>query len=150
MRLTALCIFLGAALSLCAQTCGPSGAVLRTLDELQIPGDMRQPAAERMARKIEILRKALNAAPNDVFLHEEYQRIRIGGMEADRPAVIQEYEKLLAQHPDDPVYLYLAALAQLGRNTTQSISRLERAIERSPSFGLPHLLLAQIYFASSH
>jgi thiol-disulfide isomerase/thioredoxin len=111
---------------------------------------MRLSAAERKARKIEVLRKALTAAPNDMSLHEQYQRIRIDGMEADRPPVMEEYEKLLAQHPDDPVYLYLAASAQLGRNTAQAISRLERAIERSPSFGLPHLLLAQIYAASSH
>ncbi|HYW46187.1 MAG TPA: hypothetical protein VE959_25200 [Bryobacteraceae bacterium] len=50
-----------------------------------------------------------------MFLHEEHQRIRIGGMEADRPQAIEEYEKLLAQHPDDPVYLYLAAAAQAAR-----------------------------------
>jgi len=150
MRLTALFVVLAGASSLYPQTCGPSGPVLRTLDELQTPGDMLLSTAERTAHKLEILRKALNAAPNDVFLHEEYQRIRIGGMEADRPPVIDEYEKLLAQHPDDPVYLYLAALAELGRNTAQSISRLDRAIERAPSFGLPHLLLAQIYSATSH
>jgi hypothetical protein len=71
-------------------------------------------------------------------------------MEADRPEVIEEYEKLLAQHRGDPVYLYLAALAQSGRNSSQAISRLESAIDRSPSFGLPHLLLAQIYSASSY
>ena len=150
MRLTAFLILLAGASSLCSQTCGPSRSVLRTLDELQIPGDMRLSAAERTVRKIELLRKALKASPNDVFLHEEYQRIRIRGMEADRPPVIEEYEKLLAQHPDDPAYLYLAASAQLGRDTTQSIVRLEHAIDRSPSFGLPHLLLAQVYSASSH
>jgi thiol-disulfide isomerase/thioredoxin len=131
------------------QPCGPSGSDLRILDELQTPDDMRLSAVDRTARKIALLRRAINIAPNDVFLHEEYQRIRIGGMEADRPGVIEEYEKLLAQHPDDPVYLYLAALAQVGRNTMQAISRLERAIERSPSFGLPHLLLAQVYSGSS-
>jgi thiol-disulfide isomerase/thioredoxin len=150
MRLTTLFVFLAATSSLYPQTCGPSGATLRTLDELQTPDDMRLSAAERTARKIEVLRKALNATPNDVFLHEEYQRTRIGGMEADRPPVMEEYEKLLARHPGDPVYLYLAALAQTGSNTAQAISRLERAIERSPAFGLPHLLLAQIYSASSH
>jgi thiol-disulfide isomerase/thioredoxin len=149
MRLSALSFFLAAASSLYPQTCGPSGAVLRALGELQTPADMRLSAAERTARKIELLRKALNTAPNDVFLHEAYQHLRIGDMEADRSPVIEEYEKLLAQHPDDPVYLYLAASAQFGRNTTQSISRLERAIERSPSFGLPQLLLAQIYSAWS-
>ena len=150
MRLTALFVLLAGASSLCAQTCGPSSSVLRTLDELQTPDDMRLSAAERTTRKIEILRKAFNTAPDDVFLHEEYQRIRIGVMEADRPPVIEEYEKLLTRHPEDPVYLYLAASAELGRKTTQSISRLERAIEHSPSFGLPHLLLAKIYSASSH
>ena len=150
MRPTALFVFLSGAIALHAQTCGPSNPTLRILDELQTPEDMRQSAAGRQARKIEIVRKALAAAPGDVFLHEELQRIRIGGMEADRGPVIDEYEKRLSEHPDDPVYLYLAALAQTGRNTGQAISRLERAIERSPVFGLPHLLLAQIYTASSH
>jgi thiol-disulfide isomerase/thioredoxin len=111
---------------------------------------MRLSAVERKALKIDALRNALKITPNDVYLHEEYQRIRIAGMEADRPSVIEEYEKLLTQHPDDPVYLYLAAAAQVGRDTPQSVARLERAIELSPSFGLPHLLLSQIYSAPAH
>jgi hypothetical protein len=70
MRLGALFVFLAAAgSSLYPQTCGPSGAVLRTLDELQTPDDMRLSAAERTGRKIEFLRQALDTAPNDVFLH---------------------------------------------------------------------------------
>ena len=150
MRLTVFLIALSAAPTLYPQTCGPSAATLHTLDELQTPDDMRLPAAERIAHKVETIRKALAAAPNDVFLHEAYQRVRIAGREADRPPVMEEYEKLLAAHPDDPAYLYLAAAAELGRNTTQAIARLERAIERSPSFGLPHLLLAQVYSAPSH
>jgi thiol-disulfide isomerase/thioredoxin len=150
MRIAAFFALLAGASALYPQTCGPSGSALRTLDELQTPDDMRLSATERKARKIELLREAVKGAPHDVFLHEEYQRIFIGGMEADRPQVIEEYEKLLAQRPDDPVCLYLAALAQAGRNTRQAIARLELAIGRSPSFGLPHLLLAQIYSASSH
>src|SRR5262249_49289030 len=139
MRHTVFLFALAAAPALYAQTCGPSAATLHILDELQAPDDMRLPAAERTEQKVEIVRKALAATPNDVFLHEAYQRLRIGGREADRPPVMEEYEKLLAAHPDDPVYLYLAAAAQLGRNTTQAVGRLERAIERSPSLGLPHL-----------
>jgi len=111
---------------------------------------MRLPAAERIAHKIENVRKALAAAPNDVFLHEAYQRLRIGGVEANRPAVMEEYEKLLASHPDDSVYLYLAASAELGRKTSEAIGRLQHALEISRSFGQPHLLLATIYLASSH
>lgn len=132
------------------QTCGPSGSTLRILDQLQSPDDMRLSATERRARKIELLQSGFRTSPDDVFLHEAYQNLRIGDMEADRPPVIEEYERLLDRHPNDPVYLYLAASAQLGRNTKQAISRLERAIELSPSFGLPHLLLAQIYSARAH
>jgi thiol-disulfide isomerase/thioredoxin len=150
MRAAQLFVCLAVVSTLVAQTCAPSGPVLRTLEDLQAPDDMRLSAADRKAQKIEILRKALKTSPNDVFLHEEYQRIRIAGMEADGPPVIEEYEKILALHPDDPVYLYLAAAAQLGRDTPQSVARLEHAIQRSPSFGLPHLLLAQIYSASAY
>lgn len=150
MRASLIVALLAAGASLYAQTCGPSGAVWRSLDAVQMPDDMRLPAAERTARKIRILREALDAAPNDVFLHEEYQHVRMGRMEADRPQVMEEYEKLLAQHPEDAVYLYLAARAEAGRNTAQSITRLEQAIERAPKFGLPELLLAQIYSAPSH
>ena len=51
--------------------------------------------------------------------------------------MIEEYAKLLAAHPDHATYLYLAASAEAGRNTAQAMKRLERAIERSPGFGLP-------------
>jgi hypothetical protein len=57
---------------------------------------------------------------------------------------------LLAAHPNDPGYLYLAALAETGRNTAQAVMRLQPATERSFRFGLPHLLLAQIYSARAH
>jgi hypothetical protein len=51
--------------------------------------------------------------------------------------VIEEYAKLLAAHPDDATYLYLVASAEAARKTAQAMKRLERAIERSPGFGLP-------------
>lgn len=150
MRLNLLTIALAVSSSLPAQTCGPSASTLHTLDQLQTPDDMSLPAAQRTAQKVEIVRKTLAVAPDDVFLHEAYQRVRIGGHEADRPPVMEEYEKLLAAHPDSSVYLYLAAEAELGRNTAQAIDRLDRANQRSPVLGLPHLLLAQIYAATAH
>jgi thiol-disulfide isomerase/thioredoxin len=149
MRLTAFWIALAAAPSLYPQ-CGPSAATLNILDQLQTPDDMRLPAADRLAQRLAIVRKALTAAPNDVFLHEAYQRVRIAGHEADRPPVMEEYEKLLSARPDDPIYLYLAAYAQLGRNTPQAVQRLQRVIERAPSFGPPHLLLAQVYAVTAY
>ena len=151
MRTKALVIFILLVAPLHPQTCGPSGSILRILDQLQSPDDMRLSATERRARKVELLQNGFKISSDDVFLHEAYQNLRTGDMEADRPPVIEEYERLLDRHPNDPVYLYLAASAQVGRrNTRQAISRLEQAIELSPSFGLPHLLLAQIYSAQAH
>ena len=76
-------IALAAASSLCAQTCLPSASTFHILDELQTPDDVTLPATERLAHKVEIVRKGLAAAPDDIYLHEAYQHLRIGGREAD-------------------------------------------------------------------
>ncbi|HEX8801193.1 MAG TPA: hypothetical protein VF772_21395, partial [Terriglobales bacterium] len=115
-----------------------------------MPDDAHLPAAQRQELKLELLRKALAAAPADIALNEAYQKVRLGGMEVNRPDLISEYEQLLAKHPNDSGFLYLAAEAQMGRKTKEAIANLERAIELSPRFGLPHLLLAQIYFAHAY
>ena len=64
--------------------------------------------------------------------------------------VLKEYEDLLAKNPRDPVFLYLAASAQAGRQTREAIANLEKALELAPSFGLPHLRLAEIYSAPDY
>jgi tetratricopeptide (TPR) repeat protein len=92
----------------------------------------------------------LASRPVDIALHEAYQNARLGGMEINRPDLIAEYEQLLAKHANDSVFLYLAAEAQMGRKTKEAIAKLQRAIELSPGFGLPHLLLAQIYFSHAY
>ncbi len=71
-------------------------------------------------------------------------------MEINRPDLIAEYEQLLSKHPNDPVFLYLAGEAQIGRRTKEAISNLQRAIKLSPGFGLPYLLLAQVYFSHAY
>jgi hypothetical protein len=120
------------------------------LEQLEVPDDAHLSAAQRRELKLELLRKALSAAPADIALHEAYQRVRLGGMEVNRPDLISEYEQLLAKHPNNSGFLYLAAEAQMGRKTKEAIANLERAIEVAPSFGLPHLLLAHIYFAHAY
>jgi tetratricopeptide (TPR) repeat protein len=145
-----LWILLLAALPAWPQGCGPDPSTRKVLEQLEVPDDLRLPAAERQNQKIAVLRRALTTSPRDVFLHETYQRVRIAGLEINRESVIAEYEKLLAKNPQDPVFLYLAANAQVGHKTKEAIANLERAIDVAPSFGLPHLLLAEIYSAKAY
>ncbi len=145
-----LWILLLAALPVWPQSCDPGPSTRKVVEQLEVPDDLRLPAAERQNQKIAALRRALTASPKDVFLHEAYQRVRIAGLESNRESVIAEYESLLAKSPRDPVFLYLAANAQVGHKTKEAIANLERAIDMAPSFGLPHLLLAEIYSAKAY
>lgn len=133
-----------------SQTCQSAVPTRRVLEQLEVPDDAHLPAPLRQEGELELLRKALSAAPTDIALHEAYQDVRLSGMEIERPNLITEYEQLLVKHPKDPSFLYLAARAQMGRNTMEAIASLERAIDLAPNFGLPHLLLAQIYFAPAY
>jgi tetratricopeptide (TPR) repeat protein len=133
-----------------SQACEPTAPTRAVLEQLEVPDDAHLPAVQRRELKLELMRKALSAAPADTALHEAYQRVRLDGMEVNRPDLIIEYEQLLAKHPNDSGFLYLAAEVQMGRKTKEAIANLERAIGLAPSFGLPHLLLAQIYFAHAY
>ncbi len=143
-------ILLLAVLPAWPQGCDPDQSTRKVLQRLDVPDDLRLSAAERQNQKIAFLRGALTTSPADVFLHETYQSVRIAGLEINRESVIAEYEKLLAKNPQDPVFLYLAANAQVGHNTKKAMANLERAIDVAPSFGLPHLLLAEIYSAKAY
>ena len=133
-----------------SQNCEPTASTRAVREQLQVPDDAHLPAAQRRELKLQLLRKVLAVAPSDIALHEAYQNARLGGMEINRPDLIAEYDQLLAKHPNDPVFLYLAAEAQMGRQTKEAIANLQHAIELSPGFGLPHLLLAQIYFSHAY
>ncbi len=145
-----LWILLLAVLPAWPQGCNPSPSTQKVLDQLEVPDDLRLPAAERQNQKLAVLQQALTTSPKDVFLHETYQRVRIAGLEINRESMIAEYEKLLAKNPRDPVFLYLAANAQVGHKTRDAIGNLERVIDIAPSFGLPHLLLAEIASAKAY
>ena len=132
------------------QSCEATASTRKVLEELETPDNMHLPAARRQELRLELLRKALAAAPADVLLHEAYQNVRLAGMEYNRAALIAEYAQLLAKNPRDPVFLYLAANAQTGRDTKEAIAKLNRALELAPDFGLPHLLLARIYSARAY
>lgn len=126
------------------QACEADASARNILEQLQIPDDAHLPTAQNRELRLSLLAKSLAAAPNDIPLHEAYQNLRLAGMEVNRAGLIAEYERLLAIHPDDPRFLYVAAEAEMGRQTKQAIDHLQRAIRLAPAFGLPHFLLATI------
>ncbi|HKV62975.1 MAG TPA: hypothetical protein VJO16_13745 [Candidatus Acidoferrum sp.] len=140
---------IGSAAHFSAQSCEAPQSTGEILAKSRVPEDPRKPAAERKALELEQVRKGLEGAPEDIFLHEAFQDLKIGRIGDQREAVIEEYEKLLAKYPHSPAFLYLAARAEYSRNTKRAIEDLEQALLLAPKFGLPHLLLAQIYSASA-
>ena len=127
-----------------AQNCEPADSTRTILEQLQHPENLHLSAAERQNLKLELLRKAISAAPSDIFLHEAYQNALLAGRDYNRNALIVEYEQLLAMHPHDPVFLYLAARAQSGGRSKEAIANLEQAIALAPDFVQPQLQLALI------
>jgi thiol-disulfide isomerase/thioredoxin len=137
-------LFGGLGFAATSPSCEAPSATREILNHLAIPFDARQPAAERTARTIEVLRKALGSTPRDIFLHEAYQDTLIGRVGDERDKVIEEYRALLAKNPGDPVFLYLAARAEFGWKTPQAIARLKQVMTVAPQFAPAHLLLARI------
>jgi len=132
-----------------SQDCEPAGPTLAILEQLQLPGNLHLPAAERQNLNLELLRKAISAAPSDLFLHEAYQNAFLAGRDYNRNALIVEYEQLLARHPRNPVFLFLAARAQSGGRSKEAVANLEQAIALAPDFPQPQLQLAQIDSSSA-
>ena len=150
MRYFATLLLLTLSLPGFSQSCEPSASTRKVLERLEIPDNERLPAARRQEIRLQVLRSALSTAPADIPLNEAYQSTRLSGTETDRTSVIAEYEQLLAKNPRDPVFLYLAANAQIGRKTNEAVANLDQAIELSPDFGLPHLSLVRIYSSGNH
>lgn len=84
--------------------------------------------------------------PANLFVNERYQdAVQQFGIEGHLRALSQEYQDLLLEHPDDPMYQYLAARAMIGRSTRSSISTLSDILEKNPNFVPAHVSLAEIY-----
>jgi thiol-disulfide isomerase/thioredoxin len=130
--------------------CEAAPPTVRVLDALRAPADATQSTAEHKTEQLAALRRALVAAPRDVHLHEAYQRLRLQGPDADRAGLVSEYEALLVKNPRDPLFLYLAARAEVGFKTKDAIAKLRDSVELAPSFPFSHLLLAEIFSSTAY
>jgi len=119
----------------------------REINVYQTTPAIRRPSVRRKSSSD--CRKVWKGPHKTSFSHEAFQDLKIGRIGDQREAVIEEYEKLLANYPHSAAFLYLAAHAEYSRNTKRAIEDLEQALLLAPKFGLPHLLLAEIYSASA-
>src|SRR5271157_673997 len=145
MRLIALLAVAAGALSAAPRTwpCEASGP------SLQIQERYRNPPKGTADEKREFRRKLLDAAlrdhPDDLFLHRQYQRFVKTLGDAEIAAAAEKYRKLVDEHPDDSLYLYLYGLMLDGRNTDEAVKLLNRSLETDPANPWPHLALSEIY-----
>jgi thiol-disulfide isomerase/thioredoxin len=145
MRLIALLAAVAGALSAAPRT-WPSEAGGTSL---QVQERYRNPPKGTAEEKREFRRKLLDDAlgeqPDDLFVHRQYQRFVKTLGDAEIAAAVEKYRKLLDEHPDDSLYLYLYGLMLEGRNTDEAVKLFNRSLEADPANPWPHLELSDIY-----
>jgi predicted Zn-dependent protease len=145
MRLIALLAVVAGALPAAPRT-WPSEAGGTSL---QIQERYRNPPKGTAEEKKEFRRKLLDGAlreqPDDLFVHRQYQRFVKTLGDAEIAAASEKYRKLVDEHPDDSLYLYLYGLMLDGRNTDEEVKLLNRALAADPANPWPHLALSEIY-----
>jgi thiol-disulfide isomerase/thioredoxin len=100
---------------------------------------------DRLALKHQVLEGLIAQYPREL---EPYRQL-IQATRYDDPdgytVLTARFVKQAEQHPDDPLALYVAALALNGRDTPRSIQLLEQAKSKAPDFAWPNLTLAAIH-----
>jgi hypothetical protein len=84
----------------------------------------------------------LDRFPNDLFVHQRYQDAAKSPTGKERDAVIAEYRTLADKNPNNLLYAYLAARAQIGVGTKQLIPQFEKLAASVPS---AYLNLVNVY-----
>ena len=137
--------------SLCLADSSPCGCEPRTevrdaLRDRLKPVDLNQlKFTDQAARRHEVLEGLIARYPDEV---EPYRRLInfVRNMEPDQfPALQDRFKQQAAQHPGNPVALYVAGVALQGTDTDESIRLLNASSAKAPGFAWPSLQLAEIY-----
>ncbi|HUK25748.1 MAG TPA: hypothetical protein VLV49_14290 [Terriglobales bacterium] len=84
--------------------------------------------------------------PDDLFAQEGYQdAVREFGIEGHYRALTEDYQGLLAQHPDELLYGYLYFRSLIGRSTPAAAQGFAQIAAENPQFAPAHRMLAEIY-----
>jgi hypothetical protein len=84
--------------------------------------------------------------PRDLWVSERYQdAVQQYGIEGHLRKLIEEYQVLSMQNPDDLMFSYLYARSLMGRNTPSAIQQLTEIVSQHPDYAPAHGSLAEIY-----
>ncbi len=122
--------------------CEPGLQARRAIDEAVAAAGPAAAVDERIAA----LRAVRDRSGRDLFVHLRYQdEIFERGIEGHLKDMAEEYLQLQAEHPGDPLYLYLSGRAFEGRGTRRAIATMEEVLALAPGFAPAHRTLAEIY-----
>jgi len=84
--------------------------------------------------------------PKDLWVNQHYQdAVQQYGIEGHLRKLIEEYQVLSMQHPDDLMYGYLYARSLMGRNTSSAIQQFTEIIAQHRDYAPAYGSLAEIY-----
>ena len=84
--------------------------------------------------------------PDNVLAHEIYQdAVQRHGIEGHLGRLVEDYQALDLQHPNNLMYHYLAVRSLTGRATPAAIRGLTELLAENPEFAPAHRVLAEIY-----
>jgi thiol-disulfide isomerase/thioredoxin len=132
--------------SLALPGCEPAAEVRSILEEKLSGKEFdKLKFTEQMARRREVLGDLIAKYPREVEPHRQLiQATR--WWDNDRfPTLREGYVQKAAQHPDDPLALYLAGVALIGKDSPTRVRLLEQAKAKGSQFPWPALELAFFY-----
>ncbi len=136
------------ALSASQNYCEPSAQVQ---SELQKAASMTGTDRTDFEQNVAPFRTLRTHHPGDLFVQERYQdAVQQHGIEGHLRALIEEYQSLQAENPEDWKYQYLFNRALIGRNTRSAIAGLSEIAQNHPDFAPVHRMLVQIYAIAAY
>ena len=141
--------FIAVAFGLLGQNCPsqdpetPASTAIRS--ELAYAKLSKMPWPERRAHREKVLTSLMAKFPKDVAPHLFWIEDASYYTPEKLPEIRSHYREVAKAHPDDPMALYLAAVALNQYETPDSIRFAEAARTKDPKLASASLLLAQIY-----
>src|SRR5579863_9365194 len=134
----------------------PYGIRAQTPDACEPPVAIQALAPDRHTRanlsesdrndKTARIREAMAQSTDDLFLNrwllELQPKPQTGSLAAD-------FREKLAQHPDDPRYMYLYARALVGKDTPSAIQYFQQSIARDPKLPWNYLAFTEVYSSAA-
>jgi hypothetical protein len=125
-----------------SKACGPSPEIRSELERVAVvvngPSDF-----DRGLAPLAALRQRY---PKDLWVNERYQdAVQQYGIEGHLRKLIEEYQVLSMQHPDDAMYSYLYARSLMGRYTSSAIQQLAEIVTQNANYAPAYGSLAEIY-----